>query len=490
MLHTQEIVKGVRKITRYSKSKNALSHRMRFLGNDTTAFRPEVWANESVRLLWEKMVYAGTVHRDFDNEIAEFGEIVNTRQVGNFTTKRKQNDLDTLADQDATATKIQVKLNQRAYNSFVLGDGDRTKSFKDLFQIYLEPAMGAMARFLDQCIGGQVYQFLGNVTGGLGSLSSTTGHNYLLDARQKMNDNRAPDDNRHMGLCSASETMMQKVDIFKSAEKRGDGGRALTNALLGRVAGFNNFLSLNTPSVRGATKGTATTTSSASSAGGLVVNVTSAAVTLAGVYYTVVGDMTPLRVASVSSTALTNTRALLNDVANGAAVQPYSTGLINQGSAIAAGDTTVGVNDGYPSGWMGPIVVDGTGVPKQGQLVAFKAAGGTVYSPEYCVVQATATSIVLDRPLETTLADNDIVCYGPNGDFNFGYCKDALTLVNRPLALPEAGTGARAAVAEFNSMSLRVTFSYDGAKQGTRCTVDGLFGLKVLDTNQGTVMLG
>lgn len=487
---TQTVKIGNRSVTRFGTRKQ-LARRRHFLANDTSAFVPEKWAEESVRLLWEQMVYAGTVHRDFENEIAEFGDIVHTRKISGMEADRKQNDLDDLDTQDITATKIQVALNQRVYNSFVVGDGERSKSFVNLIQTYLEPAIGSCARFLDRVIGGQVYQFLDNRCGGLGLMSDTTGHGYLLDARQVLNDNSAPDAGRYMGLASNSETQLQKVDLFKSAERRADGGAALRNALLGRVDGFDNFYSLNTPSVRNATKRTTTTMSAAYEAG--VTTITTAASVTAGEYITIAGDMTPLRVLTVAGTGpytLTLSRATLRAVANSAVVTPYASALINQASPIAAGDTTAAVSDGYPEGWMKGIEFDGTGIPVVGQLVSFKAAGGTVYSPEYCIVRATSTKIWLDRPLEDAVANNDIIDLGPNGDFNFFYQRGAVALVNRPLALPEAGTGARAATATFNNMSLRIVMTYDGKSQGTRVTVDGLFGVKKLEGDIGGCMFG
>lgn len=460
--------------------------------NDNTAMRPEAWASEAIRLLFEDMVYPGLVYRDYSPTLAKFGETVHVHKPGTFTAKRKQNDLDAVTEQDATSTDTEVKLNQRAYVTFIIGDGDRSKSFKDLIAMYLEPAIKGEAQLLDRCVGGQVMQFLGNRSGGLGQMSPSNAHDYLIDARGVMNVNVAPLDNRRMGLASPTETVMQKVDLFKSAERRGDGGRALTEALLGRVDGFDNFLSLNTPSPRGGTTATATTLTAAAAAGASVINVTSAATTPAGAYLTVDGDYTPLRVSSVATLALTLNRPLLRAVANAAAVRPMATGLINQASAIGAGDTTAAVSDGYPAGWMKEIVVDGTGVPKLGQLVAFKAVGGTVHTAEYCIVWVNSggTQIMLDRPLEDTLADNAIVCYGPDGDYNFMFQRDALALVNRPLALPDPGTGVRAATAEYANMAMRVTMTYDGSREGTRVTIGSLFGLKKLQDALGGALLG
>lgn len=480
-----------RKITRYGSRSQLSKPFNRRYGNSTSAFVPEIWSAEAVRLLWEMMPWASVVSRDFDPAVARFGETVHTRQIGTMDAQRKQNDMDNLDTSTLTATDIEVKLNQRVYTSFKVGDGERSKSFQDLVRTYLEPAVMGCVRFLDRVVAGQVYQFVANNAGQLGGLTSSNGHEYLLDARQKMNDNRVSDMGRWMGLASNSETMMQKSDLFKSAERVGDGGRALRDALLGRKAGFNNFLSLNVPSVRNATKDTATTTAAAAAAGATTVSSTATVAT--GKFITIATEMTPLRVTAVSGAgpySLTIDRGLRNAVGSGVALQAYTSGAINQGSAIAAGDTTAGVADGYPAGWMKGIAVDGTGVPKLGQLVAFKAAGGTVHSATYCIVNIVGSEIFLDRPLENTLADNDIVDYGPDGDYNFGLQSNALALVNRPLALPEAGSGARASLGVFQNMSLRVVITYDGLAEAHRVTVGGLFGVKVLDTNKGVVMFG
>lgn len=464
--------------------------------NDTTAFRPEMWAAEGVNILHEAMVYGGLVHRDFNNEVARYGQTVHTRKPGTFIGKRKQNDLDDVVAQDVTATDIEVKLNQRLYVSFVLGDADRSLSFQELISIYLYEAMQAQARLIDQSIAMQAYQFLGNLSGGLGALTKTNGHDYLLDMREVFNTNKTPMGNRRLGLASRSETILQKTELFKSAEQIGDAGTALRNAYLGRIAAWDTFLELNTPSVRTATVDTTVdaVTDGTADAGDTVITLDETTGLVTGQYVTIAGDLTPLRVTALgaSPVTITTNRGLLRNVASGAAVTAYETALVNQSSNIAAGDTHLAASDGYPANWQKEIVYDGTGVPQVGQLVSFKLSGGTVLSQEYGIVQVDTdnNTILLDRPLDVAIDDNAIICLGPPGDYNFAFQREAVTLLNRPLALPESGTGSRAANGFSNSMSLRVEMSRDAVKQGTRVTIDALFGIKKLDDLRGGVLLG
>ena len=57
--------------------------------NDNDAFIPEIWAQEGLVIVEENMVAANLVHRDFEDEIKNFGDVVNTRRPGNFKVSRK-----------------------------------------------------------------------------------------------------------------------------------------------------------------------------------------------------------------------------------------------------------------------------------------------------------------------------------------------------------------------------------------------------------------
>jgi len=446
--------------------------------NSIDALIPELWAMESIAILEENMVMGALVNRDYNDRVASYGETVHTDKPGEFVGYRKTNS-DNVTTQDATTTDIEVKLNQWVHVSFVIKDGEQTKAFQDLIRKYLQPAMMANARFLDQCLLAQATQHLAYTAGGLGLLTSSTAQGYLVDLGLAMNLNKADDGNRILMLSPYSEAEMLKTDLFISAERVGDGGAALRNASLGKKLGFNCFRAINAMNPRGNTTATTTTTTANSLAGASSVAITAAIGK--GKYCTIAGDSTPLR-STTNSTTLTPTRAIKRATTSGAVVTPIASGAINFAS-------------GYAAGYTKEITVDGTGVPKVGSLVAFNSgdtATGTLRDPEYTIIQVrnSGTTIVLDRPLETALADDDAVCYGPSGDYNYAFERGALTLVNRPLALPMTGAGARSGIAAYNGLSMRVTITYDGLAQGHRVTLDSLFGVKVVEPLLGAVLLG
>ena len=190
---------------------------------------------------------ANLVHRDFENEVAKFGDVVNTRKPGEFKIRRKT-DGTQLTQQDATATNVPVPLDQWFYSSFVIRDGEGSKSFQELKEIYLQPAMLTIARGVDRALLGRVHAYLGTPAqrvGRLGALSASNAKDYVLDAREKLNVHKAPLDGRRLVMAPTAETAMLKTDIFLKANERGDGGTALENATLGRILGFDTFMCQN-----------------------------------------------------------------------------------------------------------------------------------------------------------------------------------------------------------------------------------------------------
>ena len=460
--------------------------------NDLDAFVPEMWALQAVENLYEGMVFPGLVHRDFDPMIASFGDTVNTRKPAEIRARRKQHDLRAKVRSDAQATNIPVRLNQWVYNSIILGDREQSLSFQELSNMYLPEMISGMVRLVDRCVAAQALQFRGTAVGGMGTMSSSNAKQFMLDLRKKLNDSNVPEMGRNLGWANYSESKLQENDTFKSLEYNGNsGGEALRQAQIGSLYQFDNFRSSNLPSVDAGnvTYKTATTLNGAVAAGATAVTVASGTNVLVGSYITIAGDDTPLQVGAKSTNDLTLRHGLLKAGANGAAVTLCPTAAVNQASAIAAGPLSAAVASGYPAGWTESIVYDtDTSTPQVGQIVGFATAS----AGEYVIVEVDTTTkeIWLDRPLAVTIADNEVIGLGPAGDVNWAFHKNAVTLVNRPLVVPNQGTGAVGAVFSDRDISARVIFSYNNELEGLELTIAALFGHEILNTDLGGVIWG
>ncbi len=154
------------------------------------------------------MVIANLVHRDFENEIRQFGDVVNTRRPGTFQIRRKA-DGDPLQNQDASATNVKVPLDQWFYTSFTIKDGEASKSFQDLVDIYLRPGMMTIARSVDRAVLGRVHAFLtpawptvapAGASAGWSTCPASNSKDYVLEAREQLNINKAPLEGRNLVL--------------------------------------------------------------------------------------------------------------------------------------------------------------------------------------------------------------------------------------------------------------------------------------------------
>ncbi len=454
--------------------------------NNLDAYVPELWANEGLAILEENMVMANLVHRDFENEVAKFGDVVNTRKPGEFKIRRKT-DGTQLTQQDATATNVPVPLDQWFYSSFVIRDGEGSKSFQELKEIYLQPAMLTIARGVDRALLGRVHAYLGTPAqrvGRLGALSASNAKDYVLDAREKLNVHKAPLDGRRLVMAPTAETAMLKTDIFLKANERGDGGTALENATLGRILGFDTFMCQNVNCVLtgadiSATTMTLTEPYAAGTTGALAA-ASVAAEPVDGEFFTVDGNDQPTYVVShIDATSITLNEALKYATLDNAPVYRYK--------SCAANAT-------YQAGYSKAVVVKsytGGKAPQVGQLLAF---GTGASRRTYTVIEsedAGATcSLYLDRPLEVTVTADDPVFPGPTGSMNLAFHRDALALVTRPLALPDTRMGVMAAVVPLNGIGMRVLMQYDINAGGTVVNCDILAGVAVLDSGLLVPVLG
>lgn len=452
--------------------------------NDLDSLIPELWAQEGLLLLENNMVAGNLVHRDFENEIRAFGDIVNTRLPADFVGKRKT-DADDVTVQEAISPNVAVPLDQHLHTSFLIRDGEESKSFQVLRQNLLAPAMLSLAQMVDEVVMAQAYQFLPNAVGQLGV---TPTKETVIAVRNKMNQNKVPMAGRHLIVSPQTEADLLAIDSFVTADKVGDEGTALREGSLGRKYGILHWMSQNTPSVPDGSNDNTFVLGAVNNAAGHAKGDTDitvdglAAAIQNGSWCTIAGDGHPHRItASVGGgtpTQITITPPLVADVADDAEVTIYTPGQINFGA-------------GYPVGYAKEMVIDGFAISlNTGQMVSIAPGAATGAEPTYGVLSTpTTTEMLLNRTLEVAAVDDHYVAPGPAGNYNFAFHRQALALVTRPLAAPQAGTGALSFVASFNGLSMRVTITYDGTKQGHLVTCDLLCGVKVLDTRLGAVML-
>ena len=446
--------------------------------NSLDPFIPEVWAQESLIMLENQLVVSNLIHRNFDNEIASYGDVVNTRRPAHFVAKRKA-DRDDVTVQAASATNVPVNLNMWPHVSFVIGDGEQSKGFVNLRDTYLTPAIYAMANTIDQTIMGQMYSYLANCVGQLGTDPTRS---TLTSLKATMSNNQVPAMGRSLVVNPDAEAALLNVENLVNANTKGDDGSALREGHLGRILGTDIYMSQNAPSIA---TGNTTVSGAVNLGAGYVVGTTVIVIDghsedlTAGSWCTIAGDMTPQKITAVSgspTTSITISPGLRNAVVDDAVVTIYTPGAVN----LVAG---------YDQYYSKEMVIDGFSVaPKDGQLVSLGTGSHIVYNYS-ALPTATTTALLLNRDLQADAANDTVVGIGPSGGYNFAFHHDCLGLITRPVQSPDPGTGAKSYVAQANGLGLRVTITYEGRSQGHLVTIDVLAGVAVFNADLGCVLL-
>jgi len=458
--------------------------------NDNDAYIPEKWANEGLAILEEKMIMANLVHRDFESDIREFGDVVNTRRPAERTIRRRTDNDDYVA-KDVSATNVRVPLDQWFYDSFIIKDGEASKSFQDLVTIHLQPCMVSIARAIDRTVLGQVHRFLKTPSqrvGRLGAFGSANAKDFVIEAGEVMDNERAYEEGRKLLVSSNTHSGLLKTDIFIKANERGDSGSALEQARVGTILNFDVMKALNIKNITTTNAdiatGTVTNALAAGGSGSQAVTITGYQVNV-GEYATVAGNDQPAHITAATVGGGNTTAVTLNEA------NKYAT----LAAAVITAYKKCDVKGAFDVGHSKEITVDGhtaSKPPQVGQLISFGtgASRKTYMVIEATVVTTTETNLLLDRPLDAALADNDLAFPGPAGSMNLAFHRDAIALVTRPHRTPDASLGVRAAVAAMNGLGLNVTMQYDSTKGGTRVNFGILAGVALLDEKLATLVLG
>lgn len=217
--------------------------------NVLTAYSPEMWSRKSVALLREKTRMPRVVRVDFSEDLQQAGDTVNTRKKAKMTAETV-NPTTGVAAQDAEATNIQVVLNQHKHVTFKIPDVDASKSFINLVDEFLDPAMLAIANAVDISLLG----LYSDVTEQVNVSSAADWRTAFNSARTALNRQLAPENGRVMVLSDDDEGDVSNLDLLTQVNTSGS-STTLREGTIGRYKGFDvmratNVVSAGSPAYR------------------------------------------------------------------------------------------------------------------------------------------------------------------------------------------------------------------------------------------------
>lgn len=456
------------------------------MANSLSAALPQYWANVALMSLQEFTPAAGAVNRQFAPQLARAGDQVNAYRAERGYIERKDG-ADENTERDVVLTPVPVKLDQYFYKAFVITDEDESLSIAQLTDLFLVEAVRTIARGVDRAILGRIHAFLREGTpskraGKLNGITTANASDYILEAEEVLTDNLAPMEGLRTAIVHHTvNTKLMGTDVFQRADARGGNNTILTGEV-GTVYNTRVIMSQNVNYV--AASGADTQTAAVNNTGGYAAG-TATALTVTdpgddwavGEYAVIAGNDQPTWVSVTgSATSITLNEALKYAVIDTAVITHYKK-CVNEATERVAGYKK-SMKFTHTSGKHLQV----------GQLISFGTSSRHTYTIiEVSATTATTSTVLLDRPLEATVASGADAFPGPAGAMCPVMHKDAIAFVSRPMR--EKNRGAISAIANADGIGIRVSMQDELKASGTRVVVDLLAGVSVLDEDLLCVML-
>lgn len=223
---------------------------------EAAGFIPEIWAASALGYLKANTVMARLVNRNFENLVANQGDIINVPRRGTLQVNDKSaNTVVTL--QTPTADTIPLTLNKHKEVSFLVEDVAKAQANQDMIAGYIEDGIKLIAEQMDSDLLALYSGFSTtpiDATGGPSELAGVGVRSAtVIEADRLLNVAKAPTMDRYVVWHPDAQAEMLDKEKFTSADF-GDSGTAVRDAVIGRKFGFTHFMNQNVPTAGGECK--------------------------------------------------------------------------------------------------------------------------------------------------------------------------------------------------------------------------------------------
>lgn len=217
------------------------------------SFIPTLWSARLLVNLQKAQVFAGLVNRDYEGEIANAGDTVKINGIGAVTVGTYAKNSTSLSWQTLADASQALLIDQSKYFAFKVDDVDKVQTNVNLIDAAMQEAAYALSDNIDQFIAGlHVQAATANKIGADGGSAKTVGlgtdeinpYRQLVDMATVLTKADVPQDGRWVVLPAWYQGMLLKAELI-AANPNGSNGDAIINGRIGRLAGFDLYVSNN-----------------------------------------------------------------------------------------------------------------------------------------------------------------------------------------------------------------------------------------------------
>lgn len=199
---------------------------------------PVIVAAKTLEYLKANTVMAQLVRRDFDNEVAQYGDTVRINKITGLTVGDKAEDTEFSA-QSVADSKVEVVLNKHKYVSFLIDDIAKFLAKPDYQADLMNEGVAVLAEQIESDL---LALYSDVTTNSVGTSGTDLDGDDVIDAGKKLNDTKAPVTNRSVVLSTKDHAALLKIEKFTSSNWIQDNQSALRDASIGRKYGFDIFM--------------------------------------------------------------------------------------------------------------------------------------------------------------------------------------------------------------------------------------------------------
>ena len=214
-----------------------------------TTFIPELWSARLLYALEKSHVATNLVNRNYEGVIANQGDTVHINSIGAVTVKDYTKNTNITDPEVLTTSDQTLEIDQAKYFNFQVDDVDKAQISGEIIDTAMGRSAYALAdvsdAFLLKTIANGVAS--ANKIGAKATLAALTASNVyenIVKMRTKLDKANVPNTGRTIVVPPEVYALLLLDDRF--AKSGSDSGQnALLNGMVGRVAGFDVFMSNN-----------------------------------------------------------------------------------------------------------------------------------------------------------------------------------------------------------------------------------------------------
>lgn len=212
-----------------------------------TTFIPELWNARLLYALEKNHVATNLVNRNYEGEIKNAGDTVHINTLGAVSVRTYAQGTDLTYDALST-TDQQLEIDQQKYFAFALDDVDKAQAAGDIMDVAMGRAAYSLADVSDAFLlgkiaaGGASANYVGSSASPV-ALTKSNIYENIVALRTKLDKQNVPTQGRTLVVPPEAYALLLQDERFTKVDATAE--NTIVNGLVGRVAGFDIYMSNN-----------------------------------------------------------------------------------------------------------------------------------------------------------------------------------------------------------------------------------------------------